>query len=75
MTDLQTILDHGLSYRGQFVKIQVQIVDRPGKMSDISELVAEHGGNIKSVEHQRAIADLDIGEAYLKFTVETSGDE
>ena len=44
-------------------------------MSDISELVAEHGGNIKSIEHQRAIADLDVGEAYLKFTVETSGDE
>jgi threonine dehydratase len=53
----------------------VHIDDRPGKMEAISGIIADHGANIQTVQHDRALRDLDVGEAYLVFQVETSGAE
>lgn len=73
MTDLQTILTHGLSHRDQLVRLRVHIRDQPGEMSRISAIIAEHGANIFDVSHERAVKDLGIGNAYLQFRIETSG--
>jgi threonine dehydratase len=42
-------------------------------MAELSGIIADHGANIHTVRHDRAMADLDVGEAYLTFQVETSG--
>jgi threonine dehydratase len=44
-------------------------------MKEISGLIADRGANIHTVRHDRSVEDLDVGEAYLIFTVETSGAE
>jgi threonine dehydratase len=75
MTQLQTVLIHALTSRQQLLRLQVRIDDRPGKMSDISSIIAEQGANIHDVRHDRSVEDLDVGEAYLVFRVETSGAE
>nr|WP_049972611.1 threonine ammonia-lyase [Haladaptatus cibarius] len=73
MTDLQTVLTHGLTYRGQLIRLRVHIVDEPGKMNQISEMIANHGANIRDVRHERSVNDLNVGEAYLHFRITTSG--
>ncbi|MFD1647531.1 threonine ammonia-lyase [Haloarchaeobius litoreus] len=73
MTDLQTVLTHGLTHRNQLVHLQVHIVDRPGEMSRVSELIADCGANIHDVTHERSAKELDVGDAYLQFHVQTSG--
>jgi threonine dehydratase len=73
MTDLRTVLTHGLTYRNQLVGLRVHIVDEPGKMDHISAEIARHGVNIRDVSHERTVEDLDVGEAYLDFEIETSG--
>ncbi|AGB40019.1 threonine ammonia-lyase [Natronococcus occultus] len=75
MTDLQTILTHGLTARGQLVRFRVHIVDEPGRLEQISEIVADHGANVRNVRHERSVENLDVGEAYLYFRIETSGTE
>lgn len=75
MTDLQTILTHGLTTRGQLVRFRVHIVDEPGRLETLSKLIADHGANVRNVRHERSVADLDVGEAYLYFRIETSGTE
>jgi len=75
MTMLRAILIHALTHREQLLRLRVHIDDRPGKMADISGLIADHGANIQTVRHDRALAELDVGEAYLIFQVETSGTE
>lgn len=75
MTMLMEVVVHALARRRQLVWLQVKIEDRPGKMEHISGVIAEHGANIHTVRHDRALEDLDIGEAYLVFQVETSGAE
>ena len=73
MTQLQTVLEHALTHRKQRIRLRVRIDDRPGKMADISGIIAEQGANIHNVRHDRSVEDLEVGEAYLVFTVETSG--
>ena len=73
MTMLNEVVVHALTRRQQIIRLRVRIEDRPGKMQDISGVIAEHGANIQTVRHDRAMDDLDVGEAYLIFRVETSG--
>ena len=75
MTMLMEVVIHALTRRKQIVRLRVHIDDRPGKMEDISGIIADHGANIQTVQHDRALRDLDVGEAYLVFQVETSGAE
>ncbi|TYL36336.1 threonine ammonia-lyase [Natronococcus pandeyae] len=73
MTMLRAILIHALTHRDQILRLRVHIDDRPGKMAELSGVIADHGANIQTVRHDRALEDLDVGEAYLIFQVETSG--
>ncbi|MFB6280091.1 MAG: hypothetical protein ABEK75_11355 [Salinibacter sp.] len=42
-------------------------------MAKISRCIATQGANIREVRHERAVDDLDVGEAYLVFEVIPSG--
>ncbi|MDQ2052677.1 threonine ammonia-lyase [Natronolimnohabitans sp. A-GB9] len=75
MTMLRTVLIHALTERGQILRLRVKIDDMPGKMDEISGIIANHGANIHTVRHDRAVEDLTVGEAYLVFQIETSGIE
>ncbi len=75
MTMLRAILTHELTSRSQMIRLQVRIQDRPGEMNTISGVIADKGANIRTVNHYRADEMLDVGEAYLVFLVETSGEE
>jgi threonine dehydratase len=73
MTMLQTVLVHALTDREQLLRLRVRINDRPGKMAEVSGVIADHGANIQTVRHERSEPELDVGEAYLVFQVQTSG--
>ncbi|MDG5759876.1 threonine ammonia-lyase [Natronococcus sp. A-GB1] len=75
MTMLQTVLIHALTGRGQILRLRVKIDDMPGKMNELSGIIAHHGANIQTVRHDRAVESLNVGEAYLVFQIETSGIE
>lgn len=75
MTMLNEVVVHALTRRRQILRLRVQITDQPGKMAEISGIIADHDANIQTVQHDRALQDLSIGEAYLTFQIETSGAE
>jgi threonine dehydratase len=75
MTTLRTVLIHALTNRKQTLRLGVRIDDRPGKMANLSEVIASHGANIHNVRHERAMPKLSVGEATLVFTIETQGPE
>ncbi|MFB6207373.1 MAG: threonine ammonia-lyase [Haloglomus sp.] len=75
MTRLREVLIHAMTERRQLLRLRVRIDDRPGVMQDISGTIADHGANIHGVRHERSVDDLDVGEAYLVFNVETGGAE
>ncbi|EMA39428.1 threonine dehydratase [Halococcus morrhuae DSM 1307] len=73
MTMLRTVLIHALTDREQILRLRVRITDRPGEMGTVSSIIADHGANIRHVRHDRSVPELDVGEAYLVFEIETSG--
>jgi threonine dehydratase len=73
MTMLQTVLVHALTDREQILRLRIRIDDRPGEMTEISGIIADHGANIRTVRHDRSVPELGVGEAYLVFQIETSG--
>lgn len=73
MPMLQMVLTHALAEREQLLQMRVRIKDVPGRMSELAGILAEHGANIRTVRHERAVDDLTVGEAYLVFQVETAG--
>ena len=75
MTQLRTVLIYALAARKQYLRIRVRIDDRPGQLETVSGVIADYGANIHDVRHDRSVDDLDVGEAYLVFDVETSGAE
>ena len=75
MTQLQTVLIHALAARQQFIRLRVRIDDQPGVMEEVSGIIADRRANIHDVRHDRSVEDLDVGEAYLVFKVETAGAE
>ncbi|MFC3959212.1 threonine ammonia-lyase [Halovivax cerinus] len=70
---LQTVLDHALTDRDQLLRLRVRIDDQPGKMEAVSGVISDRGANIRTVRHDRAVGDLQVGEAYLVFQIVTSG--
>ena len=75
MTMLQTVLTHALTHREQVLKLRVRIQDMPGRMAEITRVIADHDANIHATEHDRADTDLEVGEAFLTFEIETAGSE
>ncbi|MFB6253499.1 MAG: threonine ammonia-lyase [Halobacteriaceae archaeon] len=72
---LQTVLTQAMADRNQMIELRVRINDTPGKMAEISDCIATEEGNIRTVRHERGIKDLDVGEAFLVFEIETGGEE
>jgi threonine dehydratase len=75
MTMLNDVVVHALTRRRQILRLRVHIHDQPGKMTELSGIIADHDANIQTVRHDRALEELSVGEAYLTFQIETSGAE
>lgn len=73
MVELQTVLTHALSSRQQLVQLRIHIEDKPGELHHLSGIIADTGANVRTVDHDRAVEGLDVGEAYITIDVETGG--
>lgn len=67
------IIEHGLRKAGRFMDITTRIPDRPGSLLKLLKVIADEGGNVISVEHDRLRQDLVLGQAQVEVKVETYG--
>ena len=49
----------------------VELLDKPGQLLGVSEIIARLGGNVTSVRHERANEGSDVNGCYLRITLET----
>ena len=68
---LASILMRRLVRKGRIVRYLIKIEDLPGSLSDVTEIIGEHGGNILEVFHQRLFGTVAVRKADLHITVET----
>jgi threonine dehydratase len=57
------------------IVLSTVVPDRPGALSGLLAVVADHGGNVVDVEHLRDGLDLHVGETAIKLVLQTRGPE
>ena len=72
---LGSIVRAGLADAGRYQQLSVEVSDTPGELALVASVVAEAGGNILEVEHNREAANLPIGVALLELVLEVNGTE
>jgi threonine dehydratase len=67
---LANVLLRDLVRDGRLLRLAVDIADRPGVLADVAGRIAEAGGNIIDVAHQRLFAAPSVRTAELDLVVE-----
>ncbi len=68
---LSSILMRDLTRKKQILTLSIEMQDKPGQLSIISNLCAQEKINILAVEHSRFTLDLSVRSARLNITLET----
>ena len=68
---LSAVILRGLVRTQRLVRLRLGVPDSPGSLVRIATIIAEQGGNIVDVTHQRAFSKLSVKQADVDFTIET----
>ena len=71
VTSLSRVIDRGLKKSGRTTNLLIELVDKPGQLKDVSRIIADCGGNVISVHHERNGDTESINGCYLRLTLET----
>lgn len=71
VTILSRVIKRGLLKSGRSDTLTIQLEDKPGQLKGVSDILADLGGNVVSIHHERASEDSDITECLLRIVLET----
>ena len=71
VTILSRVIKRGLLMSGRTSQLTVELVDKPGQLVGVSKIIADLGGNVISIHHERANEGSDVNGCYLRITLET----
>ena len=60
VTILSRVIKRGLLKSGRSDSINIELMDKPGQLRDVSRIIAELGGNVVAIHHERASEGSDI---------------
>lgn len=71
VTILSRVINRGLLMTGRCTTLTLELVDRPGQLKEVSSIIAQCGGNVTGVLHERSNEGSDINGCYLTLNIET----
>lgn len=71
MTLVGRSIDYGLASSGRLMSVAVTIPDTPGRLAALLGVVAEHGMNVRHVEHRRGELHVPVGMTQVILQIET----
>lgn len=71
VTILSRVINRGLLMSGRTCQLMIELVDKPGQLKNVSRIIADLGGNVISVHHERANEGSDVNGCYLRLLLET----
>lgn len=72
---LSNVLERGQISTGRLHSIKMMLPDRPGQLTAVTGCIAENGGNVKTVHHERGSDPMSINACRLDITIETRNKE
>ncbi len=71
VTILSRVIKRGLLMSGRTCQLMIELADKPGQLKNVSRIIADLGGNVISVHHERANEGSDVNGCYLRIVLET----
>lgn len=71
VTILSRVIKRGLLMSGRSCSMMIELLDKPGQLMDVSRIIAELGGNVISIHHERANEGAAVNGCYLRLVLET----
>ena len=71
VTILSRVIKRGLLMSGRSCQLMIELMDKPGQLKNVSRIIADLGGNVTSVHHERANEGSDVNGCYLRIILET----
>ena len=73
VTLLAKIIERGLVKDGRQMRIRVYLLDRPGALLHLTQILADQKANIVETIHNRAYYGVSLAETVIDVTLETRG--
>ena len=71
LTILSRLIESALVVDGRLVRFTASISDRPGGLARLTSLIAEAGGSVKEITHDRLFSGPNVAAVNVLCTVET----
>ena len=68
---LSRVIERGLMKSGRETSLLIELIDKPGQLKDVSRIIADLGGNVTSVHHEKNGATSEVTGCYLRIDMET----
>ena len=75
VTILSRVIKRGLLMSGRSCQLMIELMDKPGQLRDVAKVIAASGGNVTSVQHERANEGSEVNGCYLRIELETKNHE
>lgn len=69
------VINKGLIRKGRLAELSVVVDDMPGNLNRLTKMIADCGGNVLEVRHDRISEGLLLRETKIDFTLETTSTE
>jgi len=75
VTILSKVIDRGLKKAGRLARLTIELIDKPGQLKGVSKIIADLGGNVVAINHDRTDVNMDINSCFLGISMETRNHE
>lgn len=75
ITMLNVIIEKGLLKSNRKMKLEVVLIDKPGSLQGLTDILSKVGANIVQIEYDRTSVMLKYGDALVTMALETKGQE
>ena len=75
VTILNRVITRGLIMQGRQCTLNIELLDKPGQLVEVSHIIAECGANVTGVHHEHAHAGSAVIGCFLRIDMETKNFE
>jgi threonine dehydratase len=71
ITFLARIIEHGLVEAGRYLRLSINLPDKPGSLRDVLDIIASARANVITIQHHRVGSTISLGETEVEIDLET----
>ncbi len=75
VTFLSRVINRGLTKSGRNCVFTLELLDKPGQLMQVTQIIAQHGANILSSHHERSGESDNVNACTLRMLMETRNEE